>query len=72
MVSARVKQRPTQLEEVKNAGGRAAQKQRELELAAEIAATTEDRTERRELWITQTGKSEQTFYRRLEEIRKTD
>lgn len=70
MVSARVKQRPTRLEEVKSAGGRTAQNQLELQAAAEIAEKTTDREERRRLWFNRTGKSEQTLYRRLAEIRE--
>lgn len=69
MVSARVKRRPTRLEEVQSAGGRAAQKQMELQIAAQISEQTNDRAERRQLWFEQTGKSEQTLYRRLQEIR---
>lgn len=45
MVAARVKQRPTTLEEALPHGKRAEQKQRELEIAAEIAAATKDRAE---------------------------
>lgn len=68
LLSARVKQRPTRLEEVESAGGRAAQKRRELEIASEIAAATEDRAERQRRWFELTGKSEPTLYRRLQEI----
>jgi hypothetical protein len=39
-----------------------------LEIAAVIAAATKDRAERRLRWVEATGKSEQTLYRRLQEL----
>ncbi len=57
MVAARVKQRPTTLEEAQPHGRRAQQKQRELE----IAAATKDRAERLRRWTEKTEKSEQTL-----------
>lgn len=70
MVATRLKERPIGLEEVKTFRDRAAQKQDELELAAEIAAATSDRQERLHRWHERTGKSEPTLYRRLEELKK--
>jgi hypothetical protein len=65
LVSARIKQRPVRLEqEPKGVGNRAAQKEAELQIAAEIA--TKNREERRQIWFDRTGKSEQTLYRRIE------
>ena len=37
--------------------------------AREIVSGTEDRQERRRLWMTRTGKSEQTLYRRIAELK---
>lgn len=68
LVSARIKERPTRLEhEPKHAGNRAAQRESELQTAAEIADLP--REERRDVWASRTGKSEQTLYRRLEEVK---
>ncbi len=68
VVAARIKQRPTVLQRTQSLGERAARKQRELEIAAAIDAETSDRATRRDRWVEQTGKSEQTLYRRLQEL----
>ena len=68
LIAARVKQRPIMLEEAQGHGHREEQKRRELEIAAVIAAATKDRAERRLRWTEATGKSEQTLYRRLQEL----
>jgi hypothetical protein len=52
-------------------GGRAARRQRELDIAGTIMATTNDRQERRRLWEVQTGKSEPALYRRMAELHLT-
>jgi hypothetical protein len=69
LVATRVKERPIALEEAQAHMSRAAQKQNELEIAREIAATTNSRDERRRLWQKKTGKSEQTLYRRLAQLK---
>ena len=70
MVAARIKERPTTINEASSPDERRSQKQRELDIAREIAAETKDRNERRRRWIDRTGKSEPTLYRRLAELRE--
>jgi hypothetical protein len=69
LVATRVKERPIGLEQAKTFKDRASQKERELTIAKEIADMTEVREERRKLWVEKTGKSEQTLYRRLSELK---
>ena len=68
MVSARVKERPTQIKEAKPIKFRQDQKKDELALAAQLESV-EDRGERSRLWKESTGKSEQTLYRRLQQLK---
>lgn len=68
LVSARAKERPTKIRECKSFAERSNQKKQELDLACDLA-TVEDRDERRRIWVERTGKSEQTLYRRLQQIR---
>ena len=69
MVSARIKERPTRIREVKPISFRDDQKRAELVLARELAQI-EDRQERHRIWGGKTGKSEQTLYRRLQQIKE--
>ncbi len=57
---------------VRSVADRAALKMAELDIAAEIAASTDDRQQRLRLWVEKTGKSEQTLYRRLAQLRNID
>lgn len=68
MVSTRVKERPTTIKEARSVTYRQDEKTRELELARELESVV-DRDERRERWTAETGKSEQTLYRRLQQVR---
>jgi len=67
LVSARVKERPTRIRECRTIHERGSQKEQELELARELADV--GREERRRIWKERTGKSEQTLYRRLQQVR---
>ena len=70
MVSARVKDRPTVIGDVRSVEERTAERERELEVARQIVGRTDDRRERFRIWREQIGKSEQTLYRRLAELRE--
>ncbi len=70
-MAARLHERPPHFREEVLSGGRAARKERELEIAKEIMALTSDRQERLRLWVERTGKSEPALYRRLIELKKT-
>jgi hypothetical protein len=68
LVATHVKERPISVGETRTHGQRDAQKQAELDLAAELIATTEDRVERFKIWHERTGKSEPTLYRRIADL----
>jgi hypothetical protein len=68
-VAAHVRERPIAFQVEVNLGSRAACKARELNIVREISQKTTDREERKRLWKTATGKSEQTLYRRLADLR---
>lgn len=68
LAATRLKERPTTFASPPDLGTRADRRQRELDAAREIAATTSDRAGRKRLWAERTRKSEATFYRRLDEI----
>lgn len=70
LVATRVKERPIGLAEVRTYAERDAQKVSELEVARELGAADLDREGRARAWRERTGKSEQTLYRRLAELRK--
>lgn len=72
LVATRVKERPIGLEEMRTYAERNAQMAAELAVARELEASDADREERARLWRDRTGKSEQTLYRRLAELRKED
>ncbi len=69
LVAARIKERPVALGLVATPTGREATKAHEMKLAQELEAIT-DRQERFRRWNEETGKSEPTFYRRLDEGKK--
>jgi hypothetical protein len=66
LIDARAKQQPIVLEATQTPGRLAKRKQWALHFAAEIAAKTKNRAERFRLWNTETKRSEQTLYRRLQ------
>lgn len=68
MVSTRVKERPTRIREAKSMEVRADQKLDELKLAGELMRL-DDRVQRAQTWRERTGKSEQTLYRRIQQVR---
>jgi hypothetical protein len=72
MIAARVKQRPIVLEEAEPPTRRAQQKRQELEIAAELLRSVQDPAERCQLWTSRTGKSPQTYYRRVKELREEE
>jgi hypothetical protein len=69
LLASRLRERPTAFQEEVFIGGRAARKQRELEIVREILATTADPQERVRLWRDRTGKSSAAFYRRLADLK---
>jgi hypothetical protein len=72
MVATRLKERPISFAVKPVLGTRAERKQRELEIAREIAETTGDRQERLRLWQERTdGQSQASLYRRLTDIGET-
>lgn len=68
LVSCRVRERAASIREARSISSRAAQLQEELRIAAQIDADSADRQERASLWRERTGKSEQTLYRRLQQL----
>src|SRR5262249_18582129 len=68
LVASRLHERPTTFRVEVSRLTRAERSRQELELARRIRDTTADRTERLSLWEKETGKSEQTLYRRLEKL----
>jgi hypothetical protein len=70
LVAARLRERPTAFREQVVIGGRRSRKEQEQEIAREIARTTTDRAERLRIWRQRTGKSQQSLYRRLQEVRE--
>lgn len=69
LVAARIKERPIALGSVATTADRQTTKAHELELAQKLMAIT-DREERSRRWYEETGKSEPTLYRRLDEVKK--
>ncbi len=69
LVAARIKERPIAIGSVATTADRQTTKTHELELAQKLMAIT-DREERSRRWHEQTGKSEPTLYRRLDEVKK--
>lgn len=67
LVETRIKYRAIAIKEVKGPGIRAAQKQEELKIAAELKMV-KSREKRCQQWMERTGKSEQSLYRRLQEL----
>jgi hypothetical protein len=67
LVSARVKERPTMISETHNATARSAQQQHELAVARRLLGM-ENRQERFSIWQEEVGKSEQSMYRRLNQV----
>lgn len=65
MVMTRINERPTDVGPYQTVAQRDESRQRELQIAAEIRQLP--RGERARQWLEQTGKSEQTLYRRLQE-----
>ena len=70
LVSTRIKERPTKIREAKPISFRNDQKRDELQLAQELS-NIDGREERFKVWKEQTGKSEQTLYRRLKQIEES-
>jgi hypothetical protein len=70
LVSTRIKERPTKIREAKPISFRNDQKRDELQLAQELSKI-DDREERYGIWHEQTGKSEQTLYRRLKQVEES-
>lgn len=68
LVAARIRERPTHFREPVVVGHRDERKQKEIEIAREICATTADRDERVTLWRARTGKSQSAFYRRVTDL----
>jgi hypothetical protein len=69
LVTARLRERPpAAFRKDLVVGGRGSLKEKELEVAREIAAATTDRQERLRQWQQRTGKSQATLYRRLAEL----
>jgi hypothetical protein len=69
LVNSRVRERPTYFQQEVMLTAQADRRRQELQIAREIVSGTEDRQERRRLWMTRTGKSEQTLYRRIAELK---
>jgi hypothetical protein len=72
LVGTDLKGRPIKLDvaAVKTFRQRVGQKQDELRIASELAATVSDTPEQVRLWIERTGKSRPTYFRRLRELRE--
>jgi hypothetical protein len=68
LVKARLRERPSANPGSPSPLSRAEQKQQDRQIAHEIAQSTQDRAERCSRWKNETGKSEQTLYRRLKEL----
>lgn len=71
LVSARIKERPVKIGQIKNVTDRQQEKQRELELVRDLEKIDDSR-ERRRQWCEGTGKSEKTYYRRRDQLRSMD
>jgi hypothetical protein len=72
LVVSRIRERSTHFREAVVVGGREERKRREVEIVREICAATADRAERVARWAARTGKSQPSFYRRLQELRGGD
>jgi hypothetical protein len=72
LVNSRVRERPTHFQQEVTLTAQADRRREELQIAREIVNSTEDRQERRSLWMTRTGKSEPTLYRRIAELNGED
>jgi hypothetical protein len=72
LVDSRIRERPTYFRGPVTMAAPVDRKRQELAVVREIVAATGDRQERLRIWQERTGKSEQTLYRRIAQIKQEE